>query len=122
MVFVAAILLAIFVLPSPWGLVAIGLAAVVELVQTGGAVWWSQRRRAQVGAEALAGTEGRVTVRCDPVGKVAVRGEIWNARCDGHAEVGERVRVNGLQGLTLLVERKETAKDAASEPASHHRQ
>jgi len=35
-----------------------------------------------------------------------VRGEVWNARCDGGAEVGERVRVRGLEGLTLLVERQ----------------
>jgi membrane-bound serine protease (ClpP class) len=105
-IFVLAVLLAIFVLRSPWNWIAVGGAAVWEIVQLTGAIWWSQRRQARTGAEALAGAEASVVSRCDPFGKVAVRGEIWNARCEGGAEVGERVRVRGLQGLTLLVERQ----------------
>ena len=106
MIFVLALLLAIFVLDSPWSTIVIGAAAVWEIAQLTGAIWWSQRRQAQTGAEALAGAEARVVSRCDPFGKVAVRGEVWNARCEGGAEVGEPVRVRGLQGLTLLVERR----------------
>jgi membrane protein implicated in regulation of membrane protease activity len=102
---VIASLLAIFVLPSPWGLVAILVAGVYEVLQIVGGIWWSTRRRAQVGAEALTGEEARVVTRCDPYGQVAVRGEIWAARCEGGAEVGETVVVHGLQGLTLIVER-----------------
>lgn len=114
MAFLLAVLLAVFVLPSPWSLVAVGIGALWEIAQTGGAIWWSQRRRARVGAEALVGVRARVSSRCDPYGKVAVGGEIWNARCDGRAEPGETVRIRGLQGLTLLVER-----DTASAPTSH---
>jgi membrane-bound serine protease (ClpP class) len=114
--FVLAVLLAIFVLPSPWSLVAVAVGGVWELAQTGGAIWWSQRRRARVGAEALVGVSARVSSRCDPYGKVAVGGEIWNARCDEPAEPGETVRVRGLQGLTLLVERDQ---ESVSAPASH---
>jgi membrane protein implicated in regulation of membrane protease activity len=114
-----AIVLAIFVLPSPWGVVAVGCAAVYEVAQTGVGIWWSQRRRAQVGAESLMGVEARVIERCSPNGKAAIRGEIWNARCEAGAEVGETVVVRGLQGLTLLVERKDAA---VSEPQSHQRQ
>jgi membrane-bound serine protease (ClpP class) len=105
-IFLLALLLAIFVLDSPWSAIVVGAGAVWEIVQLTGAIWWSQRRRAQTGAEALAGAEARVVSRCDPFGKVAVRGEIWNARCEGGAEVGEPVRVRGLQGLTLVVERE----------------
>jgi membrane-bound ClpP family serine protease len=119
MTVILAILLAIFVLPSPWGIVAVACAAVYEVVQTGGGIWWSQRRRAQVGAEALVGVEARVVERCSPSGKAAIRGEVWNARCEDGAEVGETVTVRGLQGLTLLVERKDAA---VSEPHSHQRQ
>jgi membrane-bound serine protease (ClpP class) len=118
-IFVLAIVLAIFVLDSPWGVIAVGLAAVWEILQITGGIWWSQRRRAQTGGEALAGATGKVVSRCDPFGKVAVRGEVWNARCEGGAEVGEPVRVRGLQGLTLLVERDQATVSA---PASHHRQ
>jgi membrane protein implicated in regulation of membrane protease activity len=118
-IFLLAILLAIFLLDSPWNWIAVGAAAVWEILQLTGAIWWSQRRRAQTGAEALAGVEARVVSRCEPFGKVAVRGEIWNARCEGGAEVGEHVRVRGLQGLVLLVERDQPTVNA---PASHHRQ
>ncbi len=119
MILVLAILLALFVLDSPWSWIVLIAAALWEIAQLIGGIWWSQRRQARTGAEALAGVAARVVGRCDPFGKVAVRGEIWNARCEGGAEVGEHVRVRGLQGLTLLVERDQpTVKD----PASHQRQ
>jgi len=116
MVFIGAVLLAIFVLPSPWALIAVALGGIWEIAQTFGAIWWSQRRRARVGAEALVGIQARAVSRCDPYGKIAVGGEIWNARCDGRVEPGETVRVRGRQGLTLLVER---AQETVSAPASH---
>jgi membrane-bound serine protease (ClpP class) len=117
-IFVLALLLAIFVLPSPWSVIAVVAAAVWEFVQITGAIWWSQRKRAQTGAEALVGSAARVVTRCAPYGRVAVRGEIWNARCEGGADVDEPVRVRGLQGLTLLVERDHAT---VSDPASHQR-
>jgi|SRR5579859_5561 len=116
MVFIAAVLLAIFVLHSPWGLIVVVLAGTWEIAQTFGAIWWSQRRRARVGAEALVGVQARTVSRCDPYGKVAVGGEIWNARCDSRVEPGDKVLVRGVQGLTLLVER---AQETVSAPASH---
>jgi len=118
MTFIAAILLAIFVLPSPWGLIAIVLSGIWETGQTFATIRWSQRRRAHIGAEALVGATARVVERCDPAGKVAVNGEIWNARCENGAEHGESVQVRGLQGLTLVVERDQATVSA---PASHQR-
>jgi membrane-bound serine protease (ClpP class) len=120
-IFILALLLAIFVLDSPWSAIAVGAGAVWEIAQLTGAIWWSQHRRDRTGAEALAGAEARVVGRCAPFGKVAVRGEVWNARCEGGAEVGEPVRVRGLQGLTLLVER-DHATPAVNAPAIHHKQ
>lgn len=116
MVFIGAVLLAIFVLPSPWGLVAIALSGAWEITQTFATIRWSQRRRARVGAEALVGGKARVVARCAPDGKAAVGGEIWNARCEEGAEVGETVRVRGVQGLTLVVER---VHETVNAPASH---
>lgn len=116
MIFVGAVLLAIFVLPSPWGLIAIIVAGIWEIAQTLYAIRWSQRRRARVGAEALVGVGARVVTRCSPSGRVAVGGEIWNARCEQGADVGDTVRVRGVQGITLLVER---AEETVSAPASH---
>ena len=97
--------LALFVLPSPWGLVAVALGATLEAAE---AVFWirlSRRRRAQVGAEALLGAVARVVSPCRPEGSVRLSGELWRARCDDGAEVGETVRVRALEGLTLIVER-----------------
>jgi membrane protein implicated in regulation of membrane protease activity len=116
MTLLAAILLAIFVLPPPWGIVAVVLAGIWETFQTFATIRWSQRRRARVGAEALVNRMVRVVERCDPVGKVAVGGEIWNARCEAGAEVGETLRVREVQGLTLVVERDQETVRA---PASH---
>ena len=69
-----------------------------------GGLWWSQRREAKVGMEALMGREVEVRRTCRPVGEVRVRGEIWRARCAGGADAGDTVRIVGLDGLTLLVE------------------
>lgn len=118
MVFLAAILLAIFVLPSPWGLIAIALSGIWEIVQTIVALKWSQRRRARVGSEALVGVTARVVTRCAPNGRAAVGGEIWKARCEQGADVGDTVRVRAVQGLTLLLE---PAQETVSAPASHQR-
>jgi membrane protein implicated in regulation of membrane protease activity len=35
---------------------------------------------------------------------VRFRGEIWHAECDSDARVGDRVKVVGVEGLTLRVE------------------
>lgn len=107
MLLVGAILLALFVLPAPWNLVVIVAGALGEAAETFVGIRWSQRRRAQVGAEALVGRLARVRRRCLPDGQVEVAGEIWRARCPEGAEVGDSVRVTGRDGLTLLVERSD---------------
>ena len=83
MAVVVAILLALFVLPSPWGLVAILAAVALEV----GESWFWIR-----------------FTQCRPDGRVRVRGELWRARCAGGAEVGEHVRVVRIDDLTLQVE------------------
>jgi membrane-bound serine protease (ClpP class) len=104
MVLVGAILLALFVLPSPWGLVAVLGAIAVEVGETAFWIRLSKRRRPQVGAEALIGAQAEVVTPCRPVGTVRISGELWRARCDVGAERGVAVRVRALDGLTLVVE------------------
>jgi membrane protein implicated in regulation of membrane protease activity len=101
---IIAIALALFVLPSPWNVIAVTAAAVWELATALGGLWWSQRHAAKVGVEALLGREVEVRRACHPLGEVRVRGEIWQARCEQGADAGETVRIVGLDGLTLLVE------------------
>ena len=63
----------------------------------------SHMNRPRTGADGLVGAEGVVRRELNPAGKVLLRGELWNARSDGRLEVGQRVRVVGVQGLTLEV-------------------
>jgi membrane-bound serine protease (ClpP class) len=100
----AAILLAVFVLPAPWGVVAVAVALVIEVGEAALFVWWSRRRRAAVGAEALVGEEGVALAPLDPEGQVRVFGEIWQARSSARVPAGGCVRVAAVERLTLLVE------------------
>ena len=95
---IIALALALFVLPSPWNVIAVTVAALWELATALFGLWWSQRRAAKVGVEALLGREVEVRRACRP------KGEIWQARCEPGADAGELVRIVGLDGLTLLVE------------------
>jgi membrane protein implicated in regulation of membrane protease activity len=104
MLLLLAILLAVFVLEEPWSWVAIAGAGVLELGEAWLFVRWSQRRGSVVGAEALIGRRAVVAADCMPAGQVRVAGELWQARCEGGAAVGDEVVVRELDGLTLVVE------------------
>ena len=106
MLFVVAVILAVFVVPSPWGLVLVGVAAVIEIGETFFWVWLSQRHRVKMGAETLLGAHAEVVAECRPVGQVRIQGELWRARCEVGADPGDEVRVVERDGLTLLVERE----------------
>lgn len=103
MILAISILLAVFLVPSPWNFVVLALGIVAEV----GEITWgrrlARRMRAQTGAEALVGREAEVVETCRPDGKVRVQGELWQARCDAGADVGDTVRVTAVHGLTLEV-------------------
>ena len=101
---IVAILLAIFVLPSPWGLVAILVGISIEVGESWFWIRFTRRRRAVTGAEGLIGQEAVVVEACRPDGRVRVNGELWRARCARGAGVGEHVRVVRVEALTLEVE------------------
>jgi membrane protein implicated in regulation of membrane protease activity len=102
--FLIAILLAVFVLPSPWGLVAVVVAAALDIAETAFFIWWSKRRRASVGVNTLVGKRGVAVSDLWPDGQVKVSGEIWRARCEGGCDAGTEVVVRSVEGLTLAVE------------------
>jgi membrane-bound serine protease (ClpP class) len=65
-----------------------------------------QRKRPVTGPVGLIGTSGTVRGRIDPCGTVFVHGEYWTARSiDGPIETGETVRVERVEGKTLIVRR-----------------
>ena len=103
MVLILAILVALFV-PWPWNLVAVLCGAIAEV---GEVVWGrrlARRWRPKTGAETIVGKTAEVVVRCRPSGQVRVHGELWEARCEAGAEVGEAVRVSARDDLMLVVE------------------
>ena len=95
----------LFFLPSPLNVTLVVIAAFVEIGEVYFWIRFLRRYRVTTGAEGMIGEPGDVISRCDPDGRVRVRGEIWNARCEGGAEVGERVSVAEIDGLTLVVEK-----------------
>jgi membrane protein implicated in regulation of membrane protease activity len=103
--FLIALFLAIFVLPAPWGLVALLVAAVIDLLEVAFGLWYAKQRRPAVGVEALVGRTGVATSNLWPDGQVRVSGEIWRARCDLGCDLGQKVVVRSVEGLTLVVER-----------------
>ena len=104
MLLIGAIALALLVLPPGWGIAAVTAAAVVEVAEVGFWIRFLRRYRIATGKEALIGTTDEVIEACQPRGRVRFRGEIWHAECGSRAEVGERLTVTGVHGLTLRVE------------------
>lgn len=104
MLFLIAVLLAIFVLPAPWGLVAVVVALVLDLTEVGVGLWWNRRRNARVGLETLVGMRGVAVAGLWPEGQVKVAGELWRARCEGGCDAGTEVVVRAVEGLTLTVD------------------
>jgi membrane protein implicated in regulation of membrane protease activity len=106
MLLIAGLVL-LFVLRTPWNVVALLVALLLWLGEVF-AIWRLVRKKqVQAGAETLVGRTATVIVACKPLGQVRLSGEseIWRARCAGGAEQGETVRVVGLDQLTLIVER-----------------
>lgn len=100
MLLLGALLLAIFFLPSPWGIVAVLAGGLIDIAESLVLLKWSRRRRAVTGAEALIGKKAVVS---SPT-QVRVAGEIWEARSDRVLVTGDEVVVHGVEGLTLLVD------------------
>ena len=104
MLFLIALLLAIFVLPAPWGVVAVVVGGTLDIAETALFLWWSKRRRATVGVESLVGKRGVAISDLWPEGQVKIGGEIWRARCAAGCDAGTSVVVRAVEGLTLVVD------------------
>jgi membrane protein implicated in regulation of membrane protease activity len=99
MLLLGGILLAVFVVPWPWGFVTVAVGALLDIGESLAFVKWSRRRRSSVGVEALV---GQTAVVATPT-QVRVAGELWAARSDEPLLVGDEVEVAAVDGLTLEV-------------------
>ena len=104
MLTIVAIILALTVIPSPWGWVAVIVAGAIDIAETAFFVKWSKRRRATVGVETLVGRQATVVRALTPRGQVKVDGEVWEARAEYDLLPGEEVVVRAVDGLLLEVE------------------
>jgi membrane protein implicated in regulation of membrane protease activity len=102
-------LICLFLLPQPWNRAAFAAAVVWEIGHILLFVWYSKRGRPQVGIETLIGQSALVVTPCFPTGQVKVGGETWTARCETGATTGQKVHVQAVDGLTLLVEREQAS-------------
>ncbi|MGI8421467.1 MAG: NfeD family protein [Gaiellaceae bacterium] len=100
MALLVSILLAIFVLPWPWSLVAVCGGAAVDLGEAALFLRFSRPRRSSVGVQALVGRNGVVT----DAGQVRVAGELWAARGVDELRECDRVVIRRVDGLVLDVE------------------
>jgi membrane-bound serine protease (ClpP class) len=101
MLLLGGILLAIFVVPWPWGIVTVVGGGLLDVTESLVLLRWSRRRRAVTGAEALVGSSGVVATR----NQVHVAGELWQAKSADELAPGDEVKIVALDGLTLVVER-----------------
>jgi membrane protein implicated in regulation of membrane protease activity len=101
---VLAIVAVLVWIERPWSYVVVGVAAAIEIGEAWFWWWLSHRRRPAVGVETLVGARATVVSPCRPLGQVRVQGELWEARCERGADIGEAVEVVAVERLTLVVE------------------
>src|SRR3954468_10753301 len=98
-----AALIALLVLGAPWGVVVLGAALGLEVLEYFAWKRFLRRYRLRSGPETLVGRTATVVDEIDPLGRVRLEGEYWNARSGVPVPEGERVRIEAVDGLTLEV-------------------
>lgn len=103
-------------------LIALGLLSLVAFYFITRKVVEAHRDQpVQTGTEELVGSLAEARSDIDPDGRVWAEGTVWSARlADGGAPVrrGDRVRVDAVEGLTLVVRPEPTPTGKAEEGAS----
>ncbi len=97
-----AVVLALFVLPYPWGVIVVVLGIALELVE----IKWGlhlAKARSSTGVEALVGRRAEAVTALDPTGQVLLQGERWQARSSRAVESGTTVEIDAVNGLELVV-------------------
>jgi len=89
------------------GLITLGVLSLVTSLVVGRKVLAAHRDEPiRTGWEELVGKDAEVRDPLDPVGQIWIEGALWRARvADGEPDVriGNRVRVERVDGLTLIV-------------------
>jgi membrane-bound serine protease (ClpP class) len=103
-------------------LIALGILSLVAFYFVTRKVVEAHRDQpVRTGSEELVGSVAEARSTLDPEGRVWVAGTIWSARlADGRGPVslGDRVLVDAVEGLTLVVSPEPPTADPAEEGAS----
>ncbi|HEX5376083.1 MAG TPA: NfeD family protein [Solirubrobacterales bacterium] len=88
-------------------LIALGLLSLVTFFVIARKVIEAHRDEpVRTGSEELVGSLAEARTALDPEGQVWIEGALWRARLDdgdGPVRLGDRVRVDAVEGLTLVV-------------------
>jgi membrane-bound serine protease (ClpP class) len=96
-------------------LIALGVLSLVAFYFVTRKVIEAHEKPVRTGAEELVGAIAEARGTLDPEGQVWIEGALWNARVnpgDGRIELGDRVRVEAVEGLTLVVSAEPPAGQA----------
>ena len=104
---------ALMLIDSPEEYLRIPLSTIIVVVGTTAALFTfiigaavrGFRNQPVTGSEGMIGEVGTVFGRLAPNGTVQLRGSLWSARSASDIEVGEAVRIVGVDGLKLTVEK-----------------
>jgi membrane-bound serine protease (ClpP class) len=102
-------------------LIALGVLSLVAFYFITRKVLEAHEEPPRTGAEELIGAVAEVRSTLDPEGQVWTEGALWRARLghgDGPIGPGDRVRVEAVEGLTLVVRPEAPAAGQAEEGAS----
>ncbi|MEZ5076403.1 MAG: NfeD family protein [Solirubrobacterales bacterium] len=104
------------------GLITAGVLAAITFYLVAGKVVEAHRNRAvKTGSEELVGAVAEARSTIDPDGQVWLEGALWGARlAAGRAPArhGDRVRVQAVEGLTLVVAPEPQAAETPSQGGS----
>ncbi len=89
-----------FVIPTSLFLAAIFVIILILVVRT-------YKTRIKTGEEGIIGEIGEAASSIKKEGKVFVHGEWWNAKSEDTIKKGEKIKVIGKEGMTLIVKKIE---------------
>jgi membrane-bound serine protease (ClpP class) len=102
-------------------LITLGVLSLISASVVGRKVLAAHRDEpVRTGSEELVGAEAEVRTSLDPEGQVWIEGALWRARLQGDGaplRPGDRVRVEAVDGLTLVVRPESPAEAPAEEGA-----
>jgi membrane protein implicated in regulation of membrane protease activity len=102
LVIALALLIALHVVGGALGWTLLGAAVAFKAAESY-LVWSTRRLPRAAGPEAMVGQPVTVVSACRPVGRVRFGRESWQALCAEGADVGQTLRIEAVERLTLVV-------------------